>query len=102
MTFNFLCPPDLIHTPPIIPNTALLPLRMLFPEALQALQGGAWVALLVTAWVLWVSWRFNLPGSFKSYVYDKRYVCRCRCCGVGSSVEKVGGKWRSQKPSLLR
>ncbi len=47
---------------------------MFFPEALQALSGGAWVALLVTAWVVWVSWRFNLQGSFQAYVYDKRYV----------------------------
>ena len=55
--------------------------RMLFPEGLQALSGGAWVALLVTAWVLWVSWRFNLHGSFQAYVYDKRYVIGCCCWG---------------------
>ena len=75
---------------------------MIFPEGLQALSGGTWVALLVTAWVLWVSWRFNLHGSFQAYVYDKRYVIGCCCWGVGSSGGKVGAKWRSQKRSFLR
>ncbi|GAB5031188.1 cytochrome p450 [Nannochloropsis oceanica] len=45
---------------------------MFFPEAVQALSAGAWVALLVTTLVLWMSWRFNLQGSFQAYVYDKR------------------------------
>lgn len=62
-------------TPYHHPNKATFQCRrMFFPEAVQALSAGAWVALLVTTLVLWMSWRFNLQGSFQAYVYDKRYV----------------------------
>lgn len=65
---------------------------MRFPEGLQPLSGGAWVALLVTAWVLWVSWRFNLHGSFQAYVYDKRYGIGWCCWGCRKQCGQSGGK----------